>query len=53
MRYEAAMDLSKLPVTMNNIRRSEKEAITKDREMWWETFYSKVGPAALEIVFKE
>ena len=45
----ATMDLTRLPVTMDKMRKSEKENMIEDRERWWNKFYTKVCQSSQEF----
>jgi len=35
------MDLTRLPVSLNKMKKSDMETIRQDREVWWNKFYAK------------
>ena len=41
------MDLTRLPVSLNKMKKSDMETIRQDREVWWNKFYAKVCHAPL------
>ena len=43
------MDLTRLPVSLNKMKKSDMETIRQDREVWWNKFYAKVCHASLVV----